>query len=350
MKKTAIALAVALASFATVVKAAPKDNTWYAIGKLGWSQYHDVGFYGNGYQYGVSSDPIHRSELGASAYLGYQINQYLGFELGYSWLGRMPYKSNVNDGAFKSQGAELSAKLSYPIVNNLDIYTRLGGMIWRVDSKASYTNDTDVSPLAAIGVEYTLTKNLTTLLDYQFVSNIGDAGIVGERPDNTILGLGFSYRFGHNNVVAPVLSAPAPVVETKRFTLKSNVLFNFNKSTLRAEGQQSLEQLCTQLNSMDPKDSSVIILGYTDAVGPDQYNDKLSKKRAQSVANFLTFKGIPLDKTSRSGMGKADSVTGNTCGYKSGRATTVQIECLAPDRRVEIEVKGIEEIVTQPQV
>ena len=48
MKKTAIAIAVALAGFATVAQAAPKDNTWYAGAKLGWSQYHDTGFYGNG--------------------------------------------------------------------------------------------------------------------------------------------------------------------------------------------------------------------------------------------------------------------------------------------------------------
>lgn len=50
MKKTAIAIAVALAGFATVAQAAPKDNTWYAGGKLGWSQYHDTGFYGNGFK------------------------------------------------------------------------------------------------------------------------------------------------------------------------------------------------------------------------------------------------------------------------------------------------------------
>jgi TRAP-type uncharacterized transport system substrate-binding protein len=36
MKKTAIAIAVALAGFATVAQAAPKDNTWYAGGKLGF--------------------------------------------------------------------------------------------------------------------------------------------------------------------------------------------------------------------------------------------------------------------------------------------------------------------------
>jgi OOP family OmpA-OmpF porin len=358
MKKTAIALAVALAGFATVAQAAPKDNTWYTGAKLGWSQYHDTGFYGNGYDNRIGNGPTHKDQLGAGAFLGYQANQYLGFELGYDWLGRMPYKGSENNGAFKAQGVQLAAKLSYPIMDDLDIYTRLGGMVWRADSKANYADgtrlsnhDTGVSPLAAVGVEYALTKNWATRLDYQFVSNIGDAGTVGARPDNTMLSLGVSYRFGQDDVVAPVAPAPAPapVVETKRFTLKSDVLFNFNKSTLKAQGQQALDQLYTQLSSMDPKDGSVVVLGYTDAVGSEQYNQKLSEKRAQSVVDYLVSKGIPSDKISARGMGKADSVTGNTCGYKAGRATKAQIDCLAPDRRVEIEVKGIKDVVTQPQ-
>ncbi|MGV8294382.1 OmpA family protein, partial [Pseudomonas aeruginosa] len=119
-----------------------------------------------------------------------------------------------------------------------------------------------------------------------------------------MLSLGVSYRFGQDDVVAPAPApAPAPVVETKRFTLKSDVLFNFNKSTLKAEGQQALDQLYSQLSSMDPKDGSVVVLGYTDAVGSDQYNQKLSEQRAQSVVDYLVSKGIPSDKISARGMG-----------------------------------------------
>ena len=46
---------------------------------------------------------------------------------------------------------------------------------------------------------------------------------------------------------------PAPEVATKHFTLKSDVLFNFNKATLKPEGQQALDQLYTQLSNMDRK-------------------------------------------------------------------------------------------------
>ncbi|MDF7657563.1 porin OmpA [Erwiniaceae bacterium L1_54_6] len=354
MKKTAIAIAVALAGFATVAQAAPKDNTWYTGAKLGWSQYHDKGNYGNGY---VNNDgPTHQDQLGAGAFLGYQANPYLGFELGYDWLGRMPYKGNNINGAFKAQGVQLAAKLSYPITDDLDIYTRLGGMVWRADSTQNNNgvrisdHDTGVSPLAAVGVEYALTQNWAARLDYQWVNNIGDAGTVGARPDNSMLSVGVSYRFGQDEAAAPVVApapAPAPVVETKRFTLKSDVLFNFNKATLKPEGQQALDQLYSQLSSLDPKDGSVVVLGFTDRIGSEQYNQKLSEKRAQSVVDYLVSKGIPSNKISARGMGKSNPVTGNTCDSVKGR--NALIDCLAPDRRVEIDVKGIKDVVTQPQ-
>ncbi len=354
MKKTAIAIAVVLAGFATVAQAAPKDDTWYTGAKLGWSQYHDTGYYGNGY--GNNNGPTHESQLGAGAFLGYQANPYLGFELGYDWLGRMPNKGAVNNGAFKAQGVQLAAKLSYPITDELDVYTRLGGMVWRADATQNNVvnsrisdHDTGVSSLAAVGVEYALTQNWATHLDYQWVNNIGDAQTVGARPDNGMLSVGVSYRFGQDEV-APVVApapAPAPVVETKRFTLKSDVLFTFNKSTLKPEGQQALDQLYSQLSSMDPKDDSVVVLGFTDHIGSEQYNQKLSEKRAQSVIDYLVFKGIPSDKISARGMGESNPVTGNTCDNVKSRQAL--IDCLAPDRRVEIDVKGIKDIVTQPQ-
>ncbi|MEY0160289.1 outer membrane beta-barrel protein, partial [Providencia manganoxydans] len=100
MKKTAIALAVAVAAFATAAQAAPKDNTWYTGGKLGWSQHQNTGSnIGN-------TGPTHKDQIGAGAYAGFQHNQYMGFELGYDWLGRMPYKGDGNNGAFKAQGVQ----------------------------------------------------------------------------------------------------------------------------------------------------------------------------------------------------------------------------------------------------
>jgi len=320
MKKTAIAIAVALAGFATVAQAAPKDNTWYAGAKMGWSQYHDIG--NNQIN---NAGPTHESQLGAGAFGGYQVNPYVGFEMGYDWLGRMPYKGYTD---------------------------RLGGMVWRADAKNNEgfkDHDTGVSPVFAGGVEYAITPEIATRLEYQWTNNIGDANTVGGRPDNGLLSVGVSYRFGQQEEAAPVVVAPAPApeVQTKHFTLKSDVLFNFNKATLKPEGQQALDQMYSQLSNLDPKDGSVVVLGFTDRIGSDAYNQALSEKRAQSVVDYLISKGIPSDKISARGMGESNPVTGNTCDNVKARAAL--IDCLAPDRRVEIEVKGIKDVVTQPQ-
>lgn len=347
MKKTAIALAVALAGFATVAQAAPKDDSWYVGGKLGWSHYIS-----NSLNVAGLSTNDHPNQLGAGAFFGYQANPYLGFEMGYDWLGRMGYAGDFG-GIFRSQGVQLAAKLSYPLMDNLDVYTRLGGMVWRSDIHGSTGNtyasadDSGVSPLAAIGVEYALNKDWATRLDYQYVSNIGTRSETFARPDNTMLSLGIVYRFGQDEMAAAPALVPAPVVETKRFTLKSDVLFNFNKYTLKAEGRQALDQLYNQLSSMDPKDGSVVVLGYTDRIGSEQYNMNLSKQRAQTVVDYLVSKGIPADKITARGMGKADPVTGATCDNMKPR--TALINCLAPDRRVIIEVKGIKDDIIQPQ-
>lgn len=355
MKKTSVAIAVALAGVIGVAQASPKDNTWYTGAKLGWSQYHDTGLYGNLFSVGSVSN----NQVAAGAFGGYQANPYLGFEMGYDWLGRMTYKGSTGNGAFKAQGVQLAAKLGYPITNNLDIYARLGGLIWRADANASINkksysaNDKGVSPLFAGGIEWAITPAIATRLEYQWVSNIGDANTVHVRPDNGLLSLGVSYRFGQHE--APVLApapqpapepAPAPVLQTKHFTLKSDVLFNFNKATLKVQGQQALDKLYGDLSDINPGAGSVTVQGYTDRLGSDSYNLKLSARRAETVQNYLIQKGVPAGTISAIGVGKADPVTGHQCDGIKNRGEL--IACLAPDRRVEIEVKAEKAVMVTP--
>ncbi len=132
-----------------------------------------------------------------------RVNPYVGFEMGYDWLGRMPYKGSVENGAYKAQGVQLTAKLGYPITDDLDIYTRLGGMVWRADTKSNVygkNHDTGVSPVFAGGVEYAITPEIATRLEYQWTNNIGDAHTIGTRPDNGMLSLVFlPFRSGRSS-------------------------------------------------------------------------------------------------------------------------------------------------------
>ncbi|MGP1928249.1 MAG: porin OmpA [Arsenophonus sp. NC-WZS1-MAG3] len=348
MKKIAIVLAI----FATAAQAAPKDNIWYTGAKLGWLHFEDTVFY----PYGKNVDSLKtkRDQVSTGVYLGYEHNQYLGFELGYDLFGKMRYSGQSNNESLKSIGVQLTTRLSYPLTDELDIYTRLGGMIWpteakeNVDNQASFKEyDTSISPIYALGLEYAITKELITRLDYQWVNYIGDKDSLPICPDNGVLSFGIGYRF--NQDVAPML-VPASVgepIKNKHFTLYSDVLFKFNNHTLKPAGKVKLDKLYSELTDLDPIQGHVMVLGYTDRIGSPTYNKPLSHKRADEVMSYLIFKGIPRNVISSQGRGEENSITGSTCNNIKSRQAL--INCLALDRRVEIEIQGTyTEVTSQP--
>ena len=83
-------------------------------------------------------------------------------------------------------------------------------------------------------------------------------------------------------------------------------------------------------------------VGHTDSIGSDAYNQKLSEARARTVADFLVGKGLPAGKVSIEGRGEANPVTGTKCDGVKAKAQL--ISCLAPDRRVEVRVSGVQEV------
>ena len=81
----------------------------------------------------------------------------------------------------------------------------------------------------------------------------------------------------------------------------------------------------------------VLVTGHTDPIGSQAYNQKLSERRADAVRDYLVSKGVPKDKIETLGMGKTQPVPGVVCNMKAMKEL---IACLAPNRRVEVEVKG----------
>jgi len=82
----------------------------------------------------------------------------------------------------------------------------------------------------------------------------------------------------------------------------------------------------------------IIAVGHTDRLGSDAYNQKLSERRAASVKTYLVSKGIDANRVYTEGKGEKNPVTkADQCpGPKSKKV----IECLQPDRRVDIELIG----------
>lgn len=135
---------------------------------------------------------------------------------------------------------------------------------------------------------------------------------------------------------------PAPVVtEPEKVSFSADALFDFDKAVLKPAGMQALDDFARNLEGVNY--DLIIAVGYTDRIGSEAYNKKLSVRRAEAVKNYLVSKGIGADRIFTDGKGKTNPVTGDSC--VGTRATRALIECLAPDRRVEIEVAGTRETV-----
>jgi OOP family OmpA-OmpF porin len=138
--------------------------------------------------------------------------------------------------------------------------------------------------------------------------------------------------------------APAPRTETRKITFSAEELFDFDKANLRPAGKTALDNLASEINGVNYE--TILVTGHTDRVGSNQYNQKLSERRASTVNAYLVSKGIPDSRTTSAGMGETQPVT--KAGDCKGPVSKKLIACLQPDRRVEVDVKGSKE-VTAPQ-
>jgi len=121
-----------------------------------------------------------------------------------------------------------------------------------------------------------------------------------------------------------------------RISLAADALFDFNKSTLRPEGMRKLDEVVAKSKSINLE--LITAVGHTDRIGSDSYNQKLSERRAAAVKQYLVSKGIPANRVQTDGKGKTQPVTkaGQCVGAKSKKV----IDCLQPDRRVDIQLLG----------
>jgi OOP family OmpA-OmpF porin len=132
---------------------------------------------------------------------------------------------------------------------------------------------------------------------------------------------------------APV-APPPPAITSQKITYQADALFDFDKAILKPAGKSKLDDLASKIGDLNLE--VVVATGYTDRIGSDKYNDRLSLRRAQAVKAYLVSKGIEANRIYTEGKGKRDPVT-TGCNQKNRKQL---IACLAPDRRVEVEVVG----------
>jgi OOP family OmpA-OmpF porin len=127
------------------------------------------------------------------------------------------------------------------------------------------------------------------------------------------------------------------VVREKPIRLEADALFGFDSTELSDSGKGALDNLMGTLTADALQKQKLQIRGYTDRIGDDSYNLDLSRRRAEAVRDYLVSKGLVPGFIETHGFGKADPVV--EC---PGKAGTALIDCLAPNRRTEIEFSAVE--------
>jgi OOP family OmpA-OmpF porin len=139
---------------------------------------------------------------------------------------------------------------------------------------------------------------------------------------------------------APPPPAPKPKPAAEKATFAGTVHFDFDKAELRPEGKATLDELSSKVRDINLE--VVIAIGHADMIGSDAYNQKLSVRRAEAIKAYLVSKGIEANRIYTEGKGEKQPVTGDKCKNMGSEHRTNKklVACLAPDRRVEIEVIG----------
>lgn len=135
---------------------------------------------------------------------------------------------------------------------------------------------------------------------------------------------------------APATSPPAA---PKVITIASKSLFDFNKAVLKPEAKGKIDKEVLNKIQEIGKIKLIVVAGHADRIGAAAYNQKLSEKRAEAVKAYLVGKGIDGNAIETMGFGKTQPEQGVAkCDDKLPRKKL--IECLAPHRRVVIEIQG----------
>jgi len=115
--------------------------------------------------------------------------------------------------------------------------------------------------------------------------------------------------------------------------LDSDVLFDFGQAELKPEGKRQIEQYVPLIKARGK--TWIEVVGHTDRIGSKSTNDRLSMERAESVRQILIANGLNPDRIRARGLGSRSPKV--ECPDQSRDAL---IECLAPNRRVVIDVRN----------
>ncbi|EPT9250865.1 OmpA family protein [Photobacterium damselae] len=312
MKKSLMILPLAL--LVSAAANAATDNPFYAGARIGNAIY-DTDHKGPN---------VDDANLAGGAFLGYQIAPWFAVEAGYTHLGSTTIKGT--DAKFRTQGADIVGKYSYAINDKIDVFGKLGAYYYDVHTKnLADAKEHGWAGTAGVGAEYYLTNNLSTAVEYQYYNDVAGADI-------HFAGVSLAYHWG---APAPVVAEPVYVDQVSVETLeelKLAVPFAFDSTELSAGDRAKLAPFEQRLQAQDA--AQIYVVGYTDSRGSEAYNQKLSVKRADAVAEALrSVMNVDGSRIIAEGRGESNPVASNDTA--EGRAQNRRVEIISPSIDVE---------------
>lgn len=114
-----------------------------------------------------------------------------------------------------------------------------------------------------------------------------------------------------------------PKVQAKKIVIDKMIHFAFNKYNIKPDSYSILDDVASIIKA-NPQIKRIKVEGHTDWIGSEAYNMKLSQRRADSVVQYLTNKGIPASKLEAVGYGKTRPIATNKTA--AGRAQNRRVE------------------------
>lgn len=267
-----------------------------------------------------------------------------GFTLGVDGFAESNGKATHSPGAvnYGSNVYGLDAKLGLPAGNWLP-FAKLGYARTDGNGAASAIGGGDAH--LGVGVEYKFSPNWS--LAGEYTSGRGETG--GVRLHNNNLTLGLNYYFGSAAPEAPVAKAepqpaPEPVVNETWKTLLENkpvciegANFEFDSARLRSTEIQKLNDVVSFAGKY--KDAQLEASGHTCNIGTEEYNQKLSEQRAESVKDYLVRHGVAAQRITTVGYGETKPMADNKT--RAGREQNRRVE-VCTDIQVEMKVRVTE--------
>jgi outer membrane protein OmpA-like peptidoglycan-associated protein len=115
-----------------------------------------------------------------------------------------------------------------------------------------------------------------------------------------------------------------------KITFDSGILFEYDSSDLQSVAKANIESLAKILNKYP--DTNILIEGDTDNTGTDEYNQKLSERRAQAVADYQRGLGVAGSRISTVGLGELNPIASNDSDYGREQNRRVEVAIFANDK------------------